>query len=186
MRLTPFLIRIMKRLFLFVIISVSTVVLYAQQFTEVLRTTSSRGGVVVLQQSSVIDSLVNGLKVATTNQPKQVVSSVRPQGTDTIQVDSLKQPEPKAYIDKQGYRIQIYSGANSRESKTLAMNMRAKSLKLFPDLKAYCNFISPRWIVRIGDFTNHEKAMEQLKLVRESGLSKEVRLVKCKVKVPVY
>lgn len=176
----------MKRLFLFVIISVSTVVLYAQQFTEVLRTTSGRGGVVVLQQSAVIDSLVNGLKVATSSKPKSEVPTVRPQVADTAQVDSLKSLEPKAYVDKQGYRIQIYSGANSRESKTLAMNMRAKSLKLFPELKAYCNFISPRWIVRIGDFTNHEKAMEQLKLVRESGISKEVRLVKCKVKVPVY
>ena len=53
-------------------------------------------------------------------------------------------------------------------------------------MKAYCNFVSPRWIVRIGDFTNREQAMEQLKKVRESGLSKEVRLVRCKVKMPVY
>jgi cell division septation protein DedD len=66
------------------------------------------------------------------------------------------------------------------------MSMRAKSLKLFPEMKAYCNFVSPRWIVRIGDFTNREQAMEQLKKVRESGLSKEVRLVRCKVKMPVY
>ena len=176
----------MKRLFLYVLLSVSAVVLYAQQFTEVLRTKNNRGGVVIVQHSAVIDSLVNGLKVATPIKKKEATPVVRAQVTDTTTLDSLQKLEPKGYVDKQGYRIQIYSGANSRESKSAAMNMRAKSLKLFPEMKAYCNFVSPRWIVRIGDFTNREQAMEQLKKVRESGLSKEVRLVRCKVKMPVY
>ena len=176
----------MKRLFLYVLLSVSAVVLYAQQFTEVLRTKNNRGGVVIVQHSAVIDSLVNGLKVATPIKKKEATPVVRTQVTDTTTLDSLQKLEPKGYVDKQGYRIQIYSGANSRESKSAAMNMRAKSLKLFPEMKAYCNFVSPRWIVRIGDFTNREQAMEQLKKVRESGLSKEVRLVRCKVKMPVY
>jgi hypothetical protein len=176
----------MKRLFLYVLLSVSAVVLYAQQFTEVLRTKNNRGGVVVVQHSAVIDSLVNGLKVATPIKKKEATPVVRTQVTDTTTLDSLQKLEPKGYVDKQGYRIQIYSGANSRESKSAAMSMRAKSLKLFPEMKAYCNFVSPRWIVRIGDFTNREQAMEQLKKVRESGLSKEVRLVRCKVKMPVY
>ena len=176
----------MKRLFLYVLLSVSAVVLYAQQFTEVLRTKNNRGGVVVVQHSAVIDSLVNGLKVATPIKKKEATPVVRTQVTDTTTLDSLQKLEPKGYVDKQGYRIQIYSGANSRESKSAAMNMRAKSLKLFPEMKAYCNFVSPRWIVRIGDFTNREQAMEQLKKVRESELSKEVRLVRCKVKMPVY
>ena len=176
----------MKRLFLYFLLSVSAVALYAQQFTEVLRTKNNRGGVVVVQHSAVIDSLVNGLKVATPIKKKEATPVVRTQVTDTTTLDSLQKLEPKGYVDKQGYRIQIYSGANSRESKSAAMNMRAKSLKLFPEMKAYCNFVSPRWIVRIGDFTNREQAMEQLKKVRESGLSKEVRLVRCKVKMPVY
>ena len=176
----------MKRLFLYILLSVSAVVLYAQQFTEVLRTKNNRGGVVVVQHSAVIDSLVNGLKVATPIKKKEATPVVRTQVTDTTTLDSLQKLEPKGYVDKQGYRIQIYSGANSRERKSAAMSMRAKSLKLFPEMKAYCNFVSPRWIVRIGDFTNREQAMEQLKKVRESGLSKEVRLVRCKVKMPVY
>lgn len=176
----------MKRLFLYVLLSISAVAIYAQQFTEVLRTKNNRGGVVVVQHSAVIDSLVNGLKVATPIKKKEATPVVRTQVTDTTTLDSLRKLEPRGYVDKQGYRIQIYSGANSRESKSAAMNIRAKSLKLFPEMKAYCNFVSPRWIVRIGDFTNRDQAMEQLKKVRESGLSKEVRLVRCKVKMPVY
>lgn len=174
----------MKRLYLVLFLSLFAFVINAQTFTEKLRTSNSRGGVIVLQQSAMIDSLVNGFKLKL--QKKSMTLPIVSQTTDSTSVDSLQRPEVKGYLDKQGYRIQIYTGSNSRESKTTALNLKQRSLKLFPDMEAYCSFISPRWVVRIGDFLNREQAMEQLIKVRESGLSREVRLVRCKIKVPIY
>ena len=175
----------MKRLSLLFFLSLSVIAICAQQFTEVLRTSNKKGGVVVLQQSAMIDSLVNGTKVIA---PKQVVVKERPQVQvkDSVVVDSLHKPQAKGFADRLGYRIQIYTGTNSGESKSIAMSLRQRSLKLFPKMKAYCTFISPRWVVRIGDFASREQAMEQLAKVKASGISREVRLVKCKVRVPVY
>ena len=89
-------------------------------------------------------------------------------------------------INKEGYRIQIFTGANSREDKERALKLQHRSEDLFPDMKSYCSFISPRWVVRIGDFSTREEAMQRITEVRESGLSKEVRLVRCKVQIPIY
>ena len=57
----------MKRFSLIAFMSLLFINIYGQQFTEVLQTKSSKGGIVLLIQSSKIDSLVNGLK------PKQPV-----------------------------------------------------------------------------------------------------------------
>ena len=152
----------MKRLYLLFFLSLSAIAISAQQFTEVLRTSNTKGGVVVLQQSAMIDSLVNGTKVIA---PKQVVVKERPQVVqvkDSVVVDSLHKPQAKGFANRLGYRIQIYTGTNSGESKSIAMSLRQRSLKLFPKMKAYCTFISPRWVVRVGDFASREQAMEQL------------------------
>lgn len=175
---------LMKRFSLILLVSLMFINSYGQQFTEVLRTKSSNGGVVILVQSAKIDSLVNGIKPKETvsSQDKKVVELV----ADSVQLDSLGNPIAKGYIAKDGFRIQVFTGANSRADKELAQKLQQRSKDLFPDLKTYCSFISPRWVVRIGDFASREEAMSRLAEVRETGISKEVRLVKCKVQIPVY
>lgn len=174
----------MKRFSLILLVSLMFINSYGQQFTEVLRTKSSNGGVVILVQSAKIDSLVNGIKPkeAVSSQDKKVVELV----ADSVQLDSFGNPIAKGYIAKDGFRIQVFTGANSRADKELAQKLQQRSKDLFPDLKTYCSFISPRWVVRIGDFASREEAMSRLAEVRETGISKEVRLVKCKVQIPVY
>jgi hypothetical protein len=38
----------------------------------------------------------------------------------------------------------------------------------------------------VGDFATKEEAMLKMTEVREAGLSHEVRLVRCKVQIPIY
>ena len=153
-------------------------------FTQMLAEKSSKGACVVIRHSSLIDSLVNGLKPKETviSQDQKVVEFV----ADSVQLDSLGNPIAKGFISKDGFRIQVFTGANSRADKELALKLQQRSKELFPDLKTYCSFISPRWVVRVGDFATREEAMSRLAKVRETGISKEVRLVKCKVQIPVY
>ena len=174
----------MKHLTLIVFASLLFIKGYGQQFTDVIRTQSAKGGVVVLIQSSKIDSLVNGVKPKVVTQNTETKINVF--ASDSVQLDSLGFPIPKGFITKDGFRIQIFTGGNSRQDKDLAIKLQHRSQELFPGVKAYCNFISPRWVVRIGDFATRDEAMMHLEKVRETGISKEVRLVKCKVQIPVY
>lgn len=174
----------MKRYTLVLFLSLLSFATYAQHFTDSLRTTNRNGGVVVLKQSAKIDSLVNGLKPKTST--KLPITPVFQQRVDSIELDSLGNPIVKGYLNKEGYRIQIFTGANSRADKEKAIKLQHRSEALFPDMKSYCSFISPRWVVRIGDFSTREEAMLRIAEVRESGLSKEVRLVRCKVQIPIY
>ena len=160
--------------------------IYGQQFTDVLRTKSSKGGIVLLTQSPKIDSLVNGIKPQKPIKENPSVPKINLQEGDSVLLDSLEKPIPKGFVNKDGFRIQIYTGANSRADKEKALKLQTQSKDLFPDYEVYCNFISPRWVVRIGDFETREEAMVFMTEVRKTGISKEVRVVKCKVQIPYY
>ncbi len=174
----------MKHLFLIVSASLLFINGYGQQFTDVIRAQSTKGGAVVLIQSPKIDSLVNGVKPKV--EIKSTETNALPVVGDSVQLDSLGYPIAKGFVTKDGFRIQIFTGGNSRQDKEQALMLQHRSQGLFPDVKVYCNFISPRWVVRIGDFATREEAMTRLVEVRETGISKEVRLVRCKVQIPVY
>lgn len=176
----------MKRFSLIAFMSLLFINIYGQQFTEVLQTKSSKGGIVLLIQSSKIDSLVNGLKPKQPVKDSSSLPKITKQDKDSVQLDSIGKPIPKGFVNKDGFRIQIYTGANSRTDKEQALKLQTQSKNLFPDYEVYCNFISPRWVVRIGDFETREEAMVFMTEVRKTGISKEVRVVKCKVQIPFY
>jgi hypothetical protein len=156
----------------------------AQKFTESLGVPNDKGGVVVVNHSSKVDSLINGLITKVVS--KQLPTPMIKPSTDTIQLDSLGNPIIKGYLQKEGFRIQIFTGANSRADKDKALRLQRKCNEQFPDMKSYCSFMSPRWVVRVGDFATKEEAMLKMTEVREAGLSHEVRLVRCKVQIPIY
>jgi hypothetical protein len=176
----------MKRFSLIAFMSLLFINIYGQQFTEVLQTKSSKGGIVLLVQSSKIDSLVNGLKPKQPIKDSSSLPKITKQDEDSVQLDSIGKPIPKGFVNKDGFRIQIYTGANSRTDKEQALKLQTQSKNLFPDYEVYCNFISPRWVVRIGDFETRDEAMVFMTEVRKTGISKEVRVVKCKVQIPFY
>lgn len=80
-------------------------------------------------------------------------------------------------VASQGYRIQIYTGGNSRNDKNEAQQMRVKCQKQFPELAAYVHFISPHWVCRVGDFNTRESAARYVSRLRKARISYEVRIV---------
>lgn len=93
-----------------------------------------------------------------------------------------------APVKVNGYRIQVYSGGNSREAKREASNIGYRVQFLYPELSVYTRFVSPRWICRVGDFRTHEEAAEQLEEMRKvmGAQLKEATVVRCKVSIPAY
>lgn len=68
-----------------------------------------------------------------------------------------------------GYRVQLYGGSNSRESKLEAQKANESAKRLFPEYPVYTHFESPRWVCKIGNFVDREEANEVWKRAKENG-----------------
>lgn len=60
-------------------------------------------------------------------------------------------------VERNGYRVQIYSSNKQQIAKTEAMQLE-KSMKEQLDSKVYVQYASPFWKVRIGDYRTLDEA----------------------------
>lgn len=174
------------RKFIFLIVVVQCCLLGAQtQFTERLQKSTSGQGAVILHQSSTITELVNGTaKAASATASSNVKVEKVKSATTTIKQDSLKSQVVATTgqkISVNGYRIQVYSGGNSRQAKYEAMQMQNKVKSLYAGVTVYTHFQSPHWICRVGDFRTYEEANEMYSQLK--GTFSEAVIVRSKVNV---
>ena len=135
-------------------------------------------------------------------EPKsQQIEEVEDDYTQPVSLKYLFQGGEKVYIDNDyrlnqlmavhkeigektiltdGYRIQIYAG----RGESGARRTYARAMTLFPDDNPYFDFVSPNYIVRIGDFMDKEDATLFTRKLRE--YFPDAFLVPSKVKVPKY
>jgi hypothetical protein len=88
-------------------------------------------------------------------------------------------------IKMAGYRVQVYSGGSSRNSKREAESVASRVKSGFPELKIYTMFNPPRWLCRVGDFLNIEEADAMMRKLRKEGGFKEAVIVKEQVSIPL-
>ena len=81
-----------------------------------------------------------------------------------------------------GYRVQAFSGGNSRADRQKAENIGNAIKMRFPDLPIYVHFYSPRWICRVGNFRTYQEANEILKEIKDMGY-RQACIVKGKITV---
>lgn len=162
------------------------------KYTEVIQGNVQGGGSLVLHQSPLITDMVNGKpapSAANTASRKAshtvAGSSVKTgvyQYPDSTSQDTLSLPQAEKVMVN-GYRIQVYSGGNTRKGKAEATQIGQKVKSLFPELPVYTRFASPHWICRVGDFRTYEEANEYFRQLKESGRFPEAVIVKSKVAV---
>ena len=70
-----------------------------------------------------------------------------------------------------GYRIQVYSGGNTRADRTKCEQIASRLKAVFPSLPIYVHFYSPSWKCRAGNFTNQAEAQSVLNQIRRMGYS---------------
>ena len=68
-----------------------------------------------------------------------------------------------------GYRIQVYSGGNSRKDRQNAENTGRALKQRFPSVPVYVHFYSPRWICRMGNFRTYQEAESLLREIKSMG-----------------
>lgn len=68
-----------------------------------------------------------------------------------------------------GYRIQVYSGGNTRQDRIKAEQTSDRMKAAFPDQPIYTHFKSPRWLCRMGNFKSYNEAVKVLRQVKSMG-----------------
>ena len=68
-----------------------------------------------------------------------------------------------------GFRVQVYSGGNTRIAHQQADKAGQKAKELFPDQPVYVHFYSPRWMCLVGNFTNYNAAKKIMRTLRSEG-----------------
>lgn len=174
----------MHKLILIFLMLGSAVELSAQtKFTEQLQKSAAGQGKVTLHQSQKITELVNGdasiSPSATKGKPAETTAK-KSQDGDPVEVSAI-QPNTGQKVRMNGYRIQVYSGGNSRKAKTEAAAMGQRVRSMYGDLSIYTNFISPHWICRVGDFKSYEEANEIFRQMKATGRFSEAVIVKSKI-----
>lgn len=83
-------------------------------------------------------------------------------------VDTRKKLMRNSY-KTQGYRIQVFSGGNSRLDKQKAQTAGTVMKSNFPSEPVYVHFYSPSWKCRMGNYRSIEEARRLLKRVKQLG-----------------
>ena len=200
----------MKRTAVIAILTVQSIcVTQAQTFLDRLKKPTKDKAVVTVTQDETIDKLVNGERTANPqtrksqgNTPSGNSSSgntssgntssgntpgssnnnnATPPSSGTTEPDMRKKVMKNSY-KVTGYRVQAFTGGNTRKDRQHAEAVGNAIKHRFPDQPIYVHFYSPRWICRVGNFRTYEEAHAMLQEIREMGY-KQASIVKGKISV---
>lgn|GEM_PF-3372478 len=164
-------------------------------FTDHLRTDLSGKGKVTIEQSAVIENIVNKKKIKHSAVP---APQHKPAPTETATGKTEQPARPREahedLLDKfksnteknqqpakmQGYRIQVYAGPKST-GQSEARKIEQKCKKALPGISTYVRFIQPRWTCRIGDFQTRADANLFVEKLREAKVSSQITIVRCEI-----
>ncbi len=176
----------------------TAVPVHAQKFIDELQKKEQGQGTVTVTQSAEITELVNGKPV--TEKPAVVAP---PKETENKNIETKKEIADKKTSDDSsldipsidtrkkvmrgaykitGYRVQVYSGGNSRADRVKAEETGSKMKTHFPGQPIYVHFYSPRWICRMGNFKTYNEAEDILRQVKKLGYP-QACIVKGKITV---
>lgn len=80
-------------------------------------------------------------------------------------------------IQTVGYRIQIYAGNNTRQSKDEASKAAAYIKDNYPEIPVYTEFVAPRWVCRVGDYKTIEEADQAMRMLKKTRIFKELAIL---------
>ncbi|WP_394706788.1 SPOR domain-containing protein [uncultured Bacteroides sp.] len=88
-------------------------------------------------------------------------------------------------LKESGFRIQVYAGGDSRDSKSSAYEMSGHVKALFPELSVYILFQSPRWLCQVGDYKTMEEAYAMMRKMKQAGAFNEASIVRSQIIIPL-
>ena len=91
------------------------------------------------------------------------------------------------FLKLDGYRINAFSGRNSRESKAEATLKERQVKEAFPEVSTYVIYTPPIWRLRIGDFQTSEEATVFLRRLKKefASFGREMFIVSDEIRIPM-
>ncbi|MCD8210961.1 MAG: SPOR domain-containing protein [Prevotella sp.] len=195
----------MKRFAVLSLLTLGLVVqIKAQSFIEEITAKDQGEGTITINESPEIDKLINDTKLvistpaqtqtpSTKTEAKKTTSTSKDRAGVQKNTGQMKTDEEtgsvvsgkkviKNGVKVTGYRVQAFSGGNTREDRTKAESIGHAIKSRYPSLPVYVHFYSPRWICRVGNFESYEEASTVLKNIKSMGY-KEACIVKGKISV---
>lgn len=132
-------------------------------------------------QSNIIESLQTrraGEGIVTVHQDAQISGMI---GKRYV----LSPSEQPNVLRTRGFRVQVYAGNNSRQARSQAYDVAAKVKEEFPDMPVYTYFQPPRWLCRVGDYKTMEEAHSAMRMLKATGVFKEVSIVREQINIPI-
>ncbi|MBR1889315.1 MAG: SPOR domain-containing protein [Alloprevotella sp.] len=159
----------------------------AQTFTKKVQVPHANGGKLTIIEKGKVDTIIDNIPQT---QPKQVPAEKKQPANESQDTTKLKEslsedqtPEDnvttRQAIDV--FRIQIYTGGNSRQSKQRAEQIRQQCKSAFPELNVYVRFISPHWVCRVGNFRTRQTAQRYAQQIKNKKISYETRILSSKI-----
>lgn len=181
--------------FCFILLSVLLVHInvYAQGNSVIddLNSTKPGQGSVRVYEDESISGLI-GSRISTQGMEAQNefdnISNSSPNISDPVtEITPSKSNLSTTYIQTKGYRIQVFSGNDQRNSKKEAQNKKSMIEGAFPEVEVVVSFNSPVWRVRAGNFRTYEQAFETLNQMKKMfpSFGKEMQIVEATIKLPV-
>ena len=185
----------------------------AQTFTEKVTTVRPGEGSVIFYQEPYLEAMLNGTEYPPKQLPKPKIpvsaekKNVPPKKKDSvsgtadspvqdisknvltitdksnISSDQYKKKIYKNSTTVNGYRIQLYSGSNSRESRQKAYSVGYLFKSNYLNIPVYTHFVSPRWTCCVGNFKTYADALAFLSEIKASGQFNGAMIVKSKIQV---
>lgn len=90
---------------------------------------------------------------------------------------TIYDPSNTQKLQTKGYRIQVYAGNNTRAAREAALRAAEQVHYLWPELSVYTEFISPRWVCRVGDYRSLEEADQMLREMKKTGRFRDILLL---------
>ena len=96
----------------------------------------------------------------------------------------VEEPEEEKLVKYNGFRLQVYTGNNTRVARQEALSAERQVRKSFPDMAVYTHFSVPHWVCRAGDFLTIDEAKDILDMMRKIPALSKARVVRCTVLLP--
>lgn len=161
---------------------------------------TTQGTVIVHQSQEIADALIGKKTVVPARQSgggasaamgasseslsdKQTsgISASATSGESSNATVSLSKHVARNKVKMNGYRIQVFSGGNSRTARQEAQRMAVRVKNSFPELPVYTHFYNPHWVCRVGDFRTYEEASAVLRQMKSEGIFKEAIIIKSQI-----
>lgn len=136
------------------------------------------GDTVIVQEKKVEEKNVNSEKHKIDAKKDEEKVSV-----DSSEANGSVRPVKMKRYKISGYRIQIYAGNNSRNSRVEAERVAQRFKGFFPKVPAYTHFYPPRWVCRVGDFKTAEQATAFMSQIQQLKAFSGLIVVKTAIQV---